>query len=100
MSKYEQYPSWYRRKVYPWIWKIWIWKIEDWLIFEHQKLREDFRNKRNEFSELLSYKFEEVNDLKQQIVSLEKLEDYINDADAYKRRDAIIIAGPNLPVSV
>ena len=64
---------------------------------ELQKLREDFRNMRSEFTELLSSKFKEVDDLKQQVALLEghvrKLEDYIDDADAYERRDTIIIVG-------
>ena len=38
---------------------------------EIRKLHEDFRNMRDEFTEILSSKFKEVNDLKQLVVSLE-----------------------------
>ena len=59
---------------------------------------------RNEFTELLSSKFKELDDLKQQVVWLEshvwKLDEYIDDADAYERLDTIIIAWKNLPVSL
>ena len=68
---------------------------------ELQKLREGFRNMRDQFTELLSSKFKEVDNLKQQTVSLESHVRKLEDADAYERRDTIIIiAGRNLPVSL
>ena len=71
---------------------------------ELEKLCEDFRIMRNKFTQLHSTKFREVDNLKQQVLSLEghiqKLEDCIRGADVYEQTNTIFLTGRNLPGSV
>ena len=64
------------------------------LLNEFKELKEEFKkvvtSKDKEISELKS----DVNDLKK---TVNKLEEFIDDQDAYERRDTIILSGNNLP---
>ena len=57
----------------------------------------------DEFSVLLGAKLKEVEELKTQVKNLtdkvSKLEDLVDDADQYERRDCLVLSGPALPTS-
>ena len=84
--------------------------IMDYMKTEFAKFKtevsEDINNLRSDFTdlrELLAPKLKEIDDLKMHFTCLEdkvrKLENTIDEADAYERRDTVIIAGTGLPVS-
>ena len=61
----------------------------------------EFEKMKSEFTDLLNVKKEEVNKLKEEVASLKtvvhKLENLIDDSDAYERRDTLIFSGPEIP---
>ena len=73
----------------------------DYMKVEFNKFTQELTNLRSDFYDLLASKLKEVDDLKVQVVSLEKhvkkLEDEVDSANAYERRDVVIFSGKGLP---
>ena len=69
---------------------------------EFSKLNGEIVDSRNHFTQILSEKQEEVESLKCEVDTLKskilKLEQAVDDADAYERRDTVIVSGPGIPV--
>ena len=71
------------------------------------EMKNEFRSKMEEqskeFTELLKSKNAEITSLNQQVnglrLKVERLESNLDDADAYERKDTIIISGSGLPIS-
>ena len=66
-------------------------------------MMQEFSKLRNEFSESLRSKTQEIDQLKSQVGELrqkvDKLETNLDDADAYERRDTLIISGSSVPAA-
>ena len=68
---------------------------------EFNKIRAEISEMKNEFMQLCTEKNEEISSLKVEVSTLKtkisKLEQVVDDADAYERRDTVIVSGPGLP---
>lgn len=67
-------------------------------------IREDIKAMKTEFLAQLNLKTKQIEDLKSEVDLLKdrvsKLEERVEEAEAYERRDSLVISGPNVPPGV